>query len=136
VDDVVGGNTGIEPRMAILYTEIVDKRGMSTQRFAEATATNAAKIFGLYPQKGAIQLGADADLVALETGVDRVITAGDLHESDYTPWEGWRVTAWPRLTLLRGAVVASEGDFVGDPAGGQRVVRRISASVRTGNRYV
>jgi dihydropyrimidinase len=136
VDDVVGGNTGIEPRMAILYSEIVDKRGMSSQRFAEVTSTNAAKVFGLYPQKGAIQLGADADLVALETGVDRVITAADLHESDYTPWEGWRVSAWPVLTLLRGNVVARDGQFVGDPGGGRRVVRRLSEAVRTGRRFV
>lgn len=136
VDDVVGGNTGIEPRMAILYSEIVDKRGMSPQRFAEVTATNAAKIFGLYPQKGAIEVGADADLVALATGVDRTITAADLHESDYTPWEGWKVTAWPRLTLLRGEVVARDGEFVGNPAGGQRVIRRIPEAIRTGNRYV
>jgi dihydropyrimidinase len=136
VDDVVGGNTGIEPRMAILYSEIVDKRGMSPQRFAEVTSTNAAKIFGLYPQKGAIQVGADADLVALETGIERVITASDLHESDYTPWEGWGVTAWPRLTLLRGEVVARAGSFVGNARGGRRVVRRIAADIRGGNRYV
>lgn len=135
VDDVVGGNTGIEPRMAILYSEIVDKRGMSPQRFAEVTSTNAAKIFGLYPQKGAIELGADADLVALTTGIDRTITASDLHESDYTPWEGWKVTAWPALTLLRGEVVARDGEFVGNPAGGRRVIRRISDAIRTGNRY-
>jgi dihydropyrimidinase len=136
VDDVVGGNTGIEPRMAILYSEIVDRRGMSLQRFAEATSTNAAKIFGLYPQKGAIQVGADADLVALETGIQRTVTSTELHESDYTPWEGWQVTAWPQLTLLRGEVVARDGSFVGDPNGGRRVIRRISDAVRTGNRYV
>lgn len=136
VDDVVGGNTGIEPRMAILYSEIVDKRGMTPQRFAEVTSTNAAKIFGMYPQKGAIQVGADADLVALQTGIDRTVTAADLHESDYTPWEGWKVTAWPTLTLLRGEVVARDGEFVGDPVGGQRVNRRISEEIRAGNRFV
>jgi dihydropyrimidinase len=136
VDDVVGGSTGIEPRMAILYSEIVDKRGFGLQRFAEATATNAAKIFGLFPKKGAIQVGCDADLVAMETGIERTITAADLHESDYTPWEGWKVTAWPVLTTLRGNVVASNGNFVGDPNGGQRVPRRLSELIRTGNRYV
>ncbi len=136
VDDVVGGNTGIEPRMAILYSEIVDTRGMTPQRFAEVTSTNAAKIFGLYPQKGAIQVGADADLVALQTGIDRTVTAADLHESDYTPWEGWKVTAWPTLTLLRGEVVARDGEFVGNPSGGQRVIRRMSEAICTGNRYV
>lgn len=136
VDDVVGGNTGIEPRMAILYSEIVDRRGFGLLRFAEATATNAAKIFGLFPKKGAIQVGSDADLVAMKTGIDRTITATDLHESDYTPWEGWKVTAWPVLTTLRGNVVAREGNFVGNPTGGERVPRRISERIRHGNRYV
>jgi dihydropyrimidinase len=136
VDDVVGGSTGIEPRMAILYTEIVDKRQMGLQRFAEVTATNAAKIFGMYPHKGAIQIGADADLVAMQTGVDRTVTIADMHESDYTPWEGWRVTAWPVLTLLRGEVVARDGEFVGDPGGGQRMLRQLDDSIRLGNRYI
>ena len=135
IDDVVGGNTGIEPRMAILFTEIVDRRGLGLQRFAEVTSTNAAKIFGLYPQKGAIELGADADLVVFETDIDRTITIGDLHESDYTPWEGWPVTAWPVLTTLRGEVVAREGEFVGAPNGGRRVVRRLSNEIVRGRDY-
>lgn len=135
VDDVVGGNTGIEPRMAILFSEIVDKRHLGLQRFAEVTATNAAKIFGFFPRKGAIQVGADADLVVLETGIKRTISAADLHESDYTPWEGWNVTAWPVLTMLRGGVVARDGAYVGGPAAGQQVPRRISGDIRNGNRF-
>jgi hypothetical protein len=68
--------------------------------------------------------------------IDRVITASDLHESDYTPWEGWHVSAWPRLTLLRGQVVARDGSFVGNPSGGRRVIRRLSDEIRSGSRYV
>ncbi len=135
VDDVVGGNTGIEPRMAILYSEIVDRRGLGLQRFAEVTATNAAKIFGMHPHKGSIGIGADADLVVMQTGLDRTITIADLHESDYTPWEGWKVTAWPTLTVLRGQVVARDGQFVGDAAGGRLVSRHLDSAIRTGRQY-
>ena len=136
VDDVVGGNTGIQPRMAILYSEIVSNRRLPVERFVEVTSANAAKLFGMYPAKGAVQVGSDADLVALELGVDKVVTASDLHESDYTPWEGWRVTAWPQLTLLRGRVVARRGAFVGGQGGGRRHERRPSGLLRSGRRFV
>lgn len=74
--------------------------------------------------------------MALETGLDKVISKDELHESDYTPWEGWRTTAWPRLTLLRGRVVAKDNEFVGDPAGGQLVRRVIDPAVSRGPRFV
>lgn len=135
IDDVVGGNTGIEPKLAILFTEMVDKRRMPLTRFVQATATNAAKIFGLYPAKGAILLGSDADLVAMESGIERTVSAADLHESDYTPWEGWRVTAWPTLTLLRGQVAARDGQFV-SATKGRLVPRRLSSDLLSGSRYV
>ncbi|MCW2843370.1 MAG: Dihydropyrimidinase [Nocardioides sp.] len=135
VDDVVGGNAGIEPRMSLLYTEF-DKRGLGLRAFVNATSTNVAKIMGMYPQKGALAVGSDADIVAFRTGLDKTITKDELHESDYTPWEGWQVTAWPAMTLLRGAVVAEEGSFVGDPTGGQLVPRSISPEVAKGRRFV
>lgn len=135
VDDVVGGNTGLEPRMALLYTEMVTKRGMSLQQYVDATSANAARIHGLYPRKGVIAVGADADILGLRTGTERTITHTDLHESDYTPWEGWSVSAWPQLTLLRGRVVARDGRFVGDAKGGRLVPRAISEKIATGPRY-
>ena len=58
-------------------------------------STNAAKIMGLYPRKGALAVGSDADIVLLDTGIAKTIRAADLHETDYTPWEGHKVTAWP-----------------------------------------
>ena len=77
-------------------------------------STNAAKIMGLYPRKGALAVGSDADIVLLETGIEKTIRAADLHETDYTPWEGHVVTAWPAATILRGAVVVEGGAFHGD----------------------
>jgi dihydropyrimidinase len=136
IDDVVGGNAGIEPRIALIYTEMVDKRGLGLDAFVRATSSNAAKVLGLYPAKGAIAVGSDADLVGLRTGVSETITADKLHESDYTPWEGWSVSAWPAFTLLRGAVVARDNEFVGDPTGGARVARAIDPAIATGPRFV
>jgi len=136
IDDVVGGNAGIEPRMSLLYTQFVDEQKLGLRAFVNATSTNVSKIMGMYPQKGIIAVGADADIVALETGLDKVITKDELHESDYTPWEGWRTTAWPRLTLLRGQVVAKDNEFVGDPTGGQLVRRAIDPAVNRGARFV
>ena len=135
IDDVVGGNTGIEPRMALLYTEFAN-RDLSVRAFVNATSANTAKIMGMYPQKGAIAVGSDADLVGLRTGINKTITKELLHESDYTPWEGWEVTAWPEITLLRGSVVARDGDFVGDPNGGQLVRRTVDPELKKGPRFV
>jgi dihydropyrimidinase len=111
IDNVVGGNTGVQPRMAIAYTEMVVNRQFPVQRFVELTSTNAAKVLGMYPRKGTIAVGSDADLAIIDTTVDRPITVGDLRESDYTPWEGWRVKAWPTATVLRGEVVAERGQL-------------------------
>lgn len=88
IDDVTGGNLGAEARMGIVYTEGVVKRAMSLQRFAEVTSTNAARIFGLYPRKGVIAPGSDADLVLLDPSVNRRLVREDFHVSDYSPWEG------------------------------------------------
>lgn len=131
IHDAVGGNTGLEPRLALLYTEVVGRRGMDLEKLADLTARNAAKIFGMYPQKGEIAVGSDADLVVLDTSDARIIDNLFLHESDYTPWQGTPVDAWPCLTVLRGTVVVDSGEMVAEP-GGRRVVRRPDAPAPTG----
>ena len=65
---------------------------------------------GLYPRKGALAAGSDADICVLDPADKRVIRAEDLHEADYTPWEGRKMEAWPCLTVLRGKVVVENGD--------------------------
>ena len=62
IDDTTGGNAGVEPRVALMYTEMVGKRGYSLQRYVDLVSTNAAKIMGLYPRKGALAAGSDADI--------------------------------------------------------------------------
>jgi dihydropyrimidinase len=132
IDNVTGGNTGVEPRMAIVFTEAVNRQKLGLQRFVEVTSTNAARIMGLYPQKGVIAVGSDADLTIIDPNAARTIHAADLHESDYTPWEGWRVDAWPVVTIQRGRVVVQNGEFTGTPGDGRLVIRHLNPDVRGG----
>jgi dihydropyrimidinase len=129
IEDVTGGNLGAEARLGIAYTEGVVKRGMSLTRFAEVTATNAARIFGLYPRKGVIAPGSDADLVLIDPSVKKTLTRDDFHVSDYSPWEGWDVSGWPATTLLRGRVIAERGKVLGTTGDGQLLARKIERGV-------
>ena len=129
IDDVTGGNSGVEPRVALMYSEMVAKRGYSLERFVDLVSTNAARILGMYPQKGAIAVGSDADITVLDPTHRRTITAADLHETDYTPWEGWTAHAWPCLTLLRGKVVMQDGMLTGALSDGKWVSRRIDPAI-------
>src|ERR1700755_929713 len=93
-------------------------------------SSNAAKIMGMYPRKGALAVGSDADIVVLDTGQQKMIRAVDLHQTDYTPWEGYVVTAWPSMTVLRGKVMVEDGQFLGDPKDGQFLPRKVADEIR------
>jgi dihydropyrimidinase len=129
IDDTTGGNSGVEPRVALMYSEMVGRRGYSLERFVDLVSSNAARILGMYPRKGAIAPGADADITVLDPTRRRTITAADLHETDYTPWEGWEAHAWPCLTMLRGKVVMQDGRLLGAPDDGRWVERRIDPAI-------
>src|SRR3546814_12719717 len=92
-----------------MYTEMVGRRGYSVEKFVDLVSTNAAKLMGLYPRKGAIAAGSDADIAILDPAVRRKVRREELHESDYSPWEGWEVHAWPVATIMRGKVVVEDG---------------------------
>jgi dihydropyrimidinase len=125
IDDVTGGNLGAEARMGVVYTEGVARRGMSLQRFAEVTSTNAARILGLYPRKGVLAPGSDADIVLIDPSVKRRLERSDFHVSDYSPWEGWEVLGWPAMTILRGKVLCEKGNLHGKLGDGQLIPRKI-----------
>jgi dihydropyrimidinase len=127
-EDVTGGNLGAEARMGIIYTEGVAKRGMSLERFAAVTSTNAAKILGLYPRKGLVAPGSDADLVLIDPAVRKRLAREDFHVSDYSPWEGWDVQGWPVTTILRGKVIVERGRLLGSTSDGRLVPRRVDAA--------
>jgi len=129
IEDVTGGHLGAEARLGIVYTEGVVKRSMSLQRFAEVTATNAARLFGLYPRKGVIAPGSDADLVLIDPSLRMTLTRDDFHVSDYSPWEGWEVRGWPVTTVLRGRIVVENRRLVDDRRLGRLVPRKIDPAV-------
>jgi len=132
IDDTTGGNSGIEPRLAVMYTEMVTRRGYSLSRYVDLVSTNAAKIMGLYPRKGAIAVGSDADITILDPTRRGQIKAADLHQTDYTPWEGHEINAWPVLTMLRGTVKVEDGRYLGKPGDGEYLKRKIPSEIIAG----
>ena len=131
IDDTTGGNSGVEPRIALMYTHMVEKRGYSLPEFVNLVSTNAAKIMGLYPRKGALAVGSDADITLLDARTRRVIRAADLHETDYSPWEGHEVAAWPSATILRGKVAVENGKLSATLSDGQFLARKIGDDIRS-----
>ena len=127
--DVRGGNIGIEIRMGVNYTEAVVRRGMSLEDYAAVTSTNAAKLLGLYPRKGAIAIGSDADITIIDPAVKKTLSMADLHLRDYSPWEGWEVEGWPTTVILRGKVMVDNGRLLGSPTDGQLISRKIDPGV-------
>ena len=88
IDNTTGGNSGVEPRLGVMYSEMVTRRGYSLSQYVDLVSTNAAKIMGLYPRKGVLAPGSDADIAILDPTRRGKVRATDLHETDYTPWEG------------------------------------------------
>jgi dihydropyrimidinase len=112
-DKIANGIPGVETRMALLWSEGVRGGRITPQQFVALTSTNAAKIYGLYPRKGSIAIGADADLVIWDEGRAVHISNEMLHHNvDYTPYAGMQLSAWPAITLSRGEVV-----WDGEPRG-------------------
>jgi dihydropyrimidinase len=121
---VPNGIPGVETRLPILFSEGVSKGRISLQKFVELSSTNHARIYGL-ARKGAIAVGYDADIVLWDPNKRETIRQEILHHgADYTPWEGFEVTGWPVLTMVRGVVVSENGKIVGKQSHG-RVIDRI-----------
>lgn len=121
---IPNGVPGIEWRNTLLYDFGVHQGKMSPMRFVQLVATNPAKLFGMYPIKGEIQPGSDADLMIFDP--DRRVTytaAQQWTRSDYNPYEGWQTRGAPEKVLLRGKVIVDDGEFVGR-AGQGRFIRR------------
>ncbi len=106
---IVPGMSNLETLVPMLYSEGVAKGRISISRWVDLTATNAAKIFGMYPRKGAIVEGADADLVVFDPSCRVVIDSREMHSrSDYDPFEGFEVTGWPKMTISRGVPIVTD----------------------------
>jgi dihydropyrimidinase len=119
-DNVTGGHNGIETRMGVFYSEGVQEGRVSISKFVDVTAEGPAKIFGLFPRKGAILPGSDADIVLMDPGLTYDIRQDELHaDCDYSVWDGWRCHGYPVTTILRGQVLVEDRQWVGPDGTGQ-----------------
>lgn len=104
------GVADLDVMLPMFWSFGVGQGRISRQRFAAVTSTNAARLLGLYPQKGVLAPGSDADLVIWDAEETRPVhVANFASNSDYTPYEGWEVTGWPVLTMSRGEVIVRDG---------------------------
>jgi dihydropyrimidinase len=124
------GVENLQTLLPMLYSEGVRRGRISLSRLVEVTSTNAAKLFGLYPRKGTIAVGSDADLVLFDPNLTRTVEAAMLKSrAGYSVYEGWQVTGWPVLTIRRGEVVFANDTVVGRPGSGTLLKRGATSSL-------
>ncbi len=121
---IPNGGPGLENRLQMIHEFGVRHGRISLNRMVELLATNPAKLFGLYPRKGTIAVGSDADIVIFDPERTHTISAATHHsKSDYNLFEGTEVTGTPELVLLRGQVLVENGELVASPGVGRFVAR-------------
>lgn len=119
------GLPGVETRIALMFSEGVSKGRININKFVEVVSTNPAKLFGIYPQKGCIAVGSDADLVVIDPKLKKRITKGELHENtDYTPFEGIEIIGCPVMTISRGEIIVENNKFTGQKGRGRFLKRK------------
>lgn len=124
---IPNGISGIEDRVNLLYTYGVRRGRLDMDRFVDAASTRAAKLFGLFPRKGTIAVGGDADIVVYDPSYRGVISAKSQHtNNDYNGFEGMEIEGRPTVVTVRGKVQARDGQFVGERGRG-RLLKREAA---------
>jgi dihydropyrimidinase len=122
---IPNGIPGLEERVNLMYTYGVKRGGLDLHRFVDALSTRAAKLFGLYPRKGMIKVGSDADLVIYDTEYRGTISIATQHtNNDYNGFEGFAIEGRPAVVTVRGRAQVRDGVFVGKPGHG-RFLRRL-----------
>jgi dihydropyrimidinase len=125
---IPNGGPGVENRMSLIYSGGVAGKRFSANRFVQLVSTAPAKLFGLYPKKGTIAVGSDADIVIFDPNEQQVISAKTHHmRVDYSMFEGIRVTGVAKTVLSRGRVVVDSGKFVGRAGAGEFIRRQTFA---------
>jgi dihydropyrimidinase len=113
--DTANGVPGIELRVPLLFSEGVGKGRLDLNRFVALTATNAARIYGIYPRKGTIAVGSDADIAIWDRARHTTVSAANLHDNvGYTPYEGMHLTGWPVTVMSRGRIVVDGGKLIAE----------------------
>jgi dihydropyrimidinase len=121
---IPNGHPAIEHRMELLFSEGVNKGKISLNKYVEVTSTNAAKIFGMFPKKGTIAIGADADILLFDPKQKHIISANTHHmNTDYSGYEGWEVTGKVQTVILRGQVAIDKNECLVNKGYGQFVKR-------------
>jgi len=129
--EIANGVPGIELRLPLLFSEGVGQGRLDLNAFVALTATNHAKLYGLYPKKGTIAVGSDADIAIWDPERETTITAGMLHDNvGYTPYEGRRLRGWPMIVLSRGRIVVEDGNLIASRGSGAFQPCRLSDAAR------
>jgi dihydropyrimidinase len=122
--DAVPGFPGMGMLLPILLSEGYHKGRISLEQLTAVLTRNNAQVYGIYPRKGAIRIGSDADFALVDLEQEREVTADYMQSAaDWDLYEGWTLKGWPTTTIVRGEIVMQDGEIVGDPAHGQYVPR-------------
>lgn len=131
VDELIPGMANLETLIPMLYSEGVRKKRLSLQRFVAVSSANPAKLMGLYPKKGTIAVGSDADIVVMDPEKRVTIRHEDMHsKQDWELHEGFEVTGWPVMTLSRGEIIVENGKVLAQPGRGRLLKRKRFADIR------
>jgi dihydropyrimidinase len=126
--NALAGFPGMGTLIPILLSEGVNKGRIDLQQLANLTSINTARIFGMYPKKGTIQKGSDADIVLVDLKKEKKVSAESIGGySDYSVYEGWNLRGWPVKTLVRGNIVAEDFKIIGKPGYGNFVSRPVQS---------
>jgi dihydropyrimidinase len=127
---IPNGGPGIEHRLSLVYSGGVHGKRFSANRFVQLVSTAPAKLFGLYPRKGTVAVGSDADLVIFDADEEQTISVKTHHmRVDYSMFEGIRVKGIPKIVLSRGRTIIENGKFTGKPGAGEFIKRQNPAKV-------
>lgn len=122
---IPAGVSNVQTSVGMLYSEGVTRQRISLSQFVAVTSTNPAKLFGMWPQKGAIAIGSDADLVLIDPDARfRVGSSSMESKADYDPYDGYQAEGWPVMTISRGDVVYADGRVSSTPGRGRLLKRR------------
>jgi dihydropyrimidinase len=123
--EVPGGLPGVETRLALVYQAVIEGR-LSLDQWVRTCCEAPARIFGMWPRKGALSVGADADLVVWDPERAQSLAASELHmATDHSPYHDMTVRGWPELVVSRGRVVARDGAFCGEEGSGRYLAREL-----------
>lgn len=119
------GMPGSELMMPLMYTYGVREGKINLNQFVHYQSTNPAKIFGMYPEKGSLQVGTDADILVFDPRKNVTVDYQNLETNcDWSPYQGWKLKGYPYITILRGKIIAKDGRFTGDIGYGKFIKRK------------